>query len=95
MSVDKNEITHIAKLAKLHLTADSRQRYGADLRRILVLVEQMNAVQTDGVQPLAHPLDISARLRPDVVAEKDQRDRFQQGAPLVRDGYYLVPKVID
>ena len=55
----------------------------------------MNAVDTDNVQPLAHPLEIDARLRPDVVTDENQREKNQRCAPQVKDGYYLVPKVIE
>jgi len=55
----------------------------------------MNAVDTQGVKPMAHPLDAVQRLREDVVTEADQREHFQQHAPLVEDGLFLVPKVIE
>lgn len=95
MSIDKTEIEKIAKLAKLHLDDEDSQRYETDLSRILELVEQMNAVDTKGIEPLAHPMDISARLRADIVSEENQREQFQEIAPLVENGYYLVPKVIE
>ena len=71
------------------------ERYAAELANILALVNRMNAVDTEGVVPMAHPLDSLQRLRPDIVSERDQRDVFQKGAPAVRDGFYLVPKVIE
>ena len=71
------------------------ERYAAELANILALVNRMNAVDAEGVVPLAHPLDNVQRLRPDVVSEGDQRDTFQKDAPAVRDGFYLVPKVIE
>ncbi|MGI9228957.1 MAG: Asp-tRNA(Asn)/Glu-tRNA(Gln) amidotransferase subunit GatC [Gammaproteobacteria bacterium] len=95
MSIEKTEIEKVAKLAKLRLEATAGTDYQADLSAILDLVQQMQAVDTDGVAPLAHPLDITARLRPDVVTETDQREQLQRGAALVEAGHYLVPKVIE
>lgn len=95
MSIDSKEISDIAWLARLATDPGEVDHYRRDLTRILELVEQMNDVDTGGVAPLAHPLEIGARLRPDAVTESDQRDRFQAIAPEVRDGLYLVPKVIE
>jgi len=95
MSIDSKEINNIAWLARLATEAGQGERYRRDLGRILELVEQMNGVDTGGVPPLAHPLEITARLRPDEVSESDQRERFQAIAPEVRDGLYIVPKVIE
>jgi aspartyl-tRNA(Asn)/glutamyl-tRNA(Gln) amidotransferase subunit C len=65
------------------------------LSRILDFIEDMNQVDTSQVEPLAHPLDISQRLRADVVSEPVERDKYQKIAPQVEAGLYLVPKVID
>jgi aspartyl-tRNA(Asn)/glutamyl-tRNA(Gln) amidotransferase subunit C len=69
--------------------------YARNLSSILDLVAQMNAVDTRGVQPLAHPLAMTQRLRPDEATEPDQRALFQSIAPQVEAGLYLVPKVIE
>lgn len=95
MSIDSKEINNIAWLARLATAPAELDHYRRDLDNILELVQQMNRVDTDGVTPLAHPLEITARLRPDEVTETDQRERFQAVAPSVRDGLYLVPKVIE
>lgn len=95
MSLDRTTIEHIASLARLSLDPAETEAYQADLGQILDLVNQLNAATTGTVEPLAHPLDLAARLRPDEVSESDQRDLFQARAPAVQDGYYLVPKVID
>jgi len=95
MSLENKEIKKIAWLARLALDDDDIPALSRDLGNILGLVEQMNAVNTDGVKPLAHPLEIKARLRRDEVTEPDQRDHFQRFAPAVEDGLYLVPKVIE
>ncbi|MEG7168327.1 Asp-tRNA(Asn)/Glu-tRNA(Gln) amidotransferase subunit GatC, partial [Pseudomonas aeruginosa] len=61
----------------------------------LGLIDQMQAVDTSGVEPLAHPLEATQRLRPDAVTETDHRDAYQTIAPAVEEGMYLVPKVIE
>jgi aspartyl-tRNA(Asn)/glutamyl-tRNA(Gln) amidotransferase subunit C len=95
MSLDRTEIDRIARLARLGLSEAETAAYAADLAGILRLVEQMNRADTTGVEPLAHPLALKARLRPDQVTETDQRERFQSIAPAVADGLYLVPKVVE
>ena len=95
MSLDKSEIEKIAWLARLGIDEADIPNYEQELSTILELVERMNSVDTSSIEPLAHPLDIAARLREDVVTETNQRDRFQQYAPLTEEGYYLVPKVIE
>jgi aspartyl-tRNA(Asn)/glutamyl-tRNA(Gln) amidotransferase subunit C len=95
MSLDAKEVEKIAHLARLAISAADVPEYARNLSRILDLVEQMNAVNTDDVTPMAHPLELSQRLRPDQVTESDQREHFQAIAPRVEDGLYLVPKVIE
>ncbi len=95
MSLDKPAVEQIARLARLSVDADEAAGFQQELGQILDLVDQLDAATTAGVEPLAHPLDLSARLRPDVATDTDQRERFQSQAPAVENGYYLVPKVID
>ena len=95
MSLQPEDILSIAHLARLQIDADDVPKYAHELSVILELVERMNAVATSDVEPMAHPLDEAQRLRADEVTETDQRDRFQKIAPQVRDGLYLVPRVID
>jgi aspartyl-tRNA(Asn)/glutamyl-tRNA(Gln) amidotransferase subunit C len=95
MSLSNEEIEKIAYLARLKIEADDVSHYAQDLSGILGLVEQMEAIDTTGVEPMAHPQDIAQRLRKDIVTEVDQRDTFQNIAPLTESGLYLVPKVID
>lgn len=95
MSISADEVASIARLARLEIDPDDVPGYAAQLSRILDLVAQMDAVPTDGVAPMAHPLDLSARLRADEITESDERERFQAHAPAVEDGLYLVPKVIE
>jgi aspartyl-tRNA(Asn)/glutamyl-tRNA(Gln) amidotransferase subunit C len=95
MSLDKEAVGKIAHLARLGVDADEYDTYTRNLSDILSFVEQLNAVDTSGVEPMAHPMDASQRLRPDQVSESDQRDEFQRIAPKVEAGLYLVPKVIE
>lgn len=95
MSLGVAEVAKIAHLARLAIRTEDAPAYARNLSAILELVEQMNAVDTTGVAPMAHPLDMAQRLRPDEVAESNQRDRFQSIAPRVEAGLYLVPKVIE
>lgn len=95
MSLDKSDVEKIAHLARLAINEEDVPAYAASLSSILELVEQMSAVNTDDVVPMAHPLDAVQRLREDSVSESDQRDHFQSIAPSVEDGLYLVPKVIE
>jgi aspartyl-tRNA(Asn)/glutamyl-tRNA(Gln) amidotransferase subunit C len=95
MSLDRSDVEKIAHLARLGIEDQEAESYAKDLSNILDLVEQMNAVDTVGVEPMAHPLHMAQRLRPDEVTETDQRDKFQSIAPSVEDGLYLVPKVIE
>jgi aspartyl-tRNA(Asn)/glutamyl-tRNA(Gln) amidotransferase subunit C len=95
MSLDRATVEQIAHLARLAIDEAAIPRYADELSRILDLVEQMNRVDTSAVEPMAHPLDARQRLRADEVTESNQREKFQHGAPLVQDGLYLVPKVIE
>jgi aspartyl-tRNA(Asn)/glutamyl-tRNA(Gln) amidotransferase subunit C len=88
-------VEKIAHLARLAIDDQEAERYARDLSNILNLVEQMNAADTHGATPMAHPLHMAQRLRPDAVTENDQREEFQRIAPLTEDGLYLVPKVIE
>lgn len=95
MLLNKSDVEKIAHLARLEINEADIPLYANNLSNILNLVEQMNAVDTSGVEPMAHPLDASQRLRPDLITERDQRERFQSIAPQVEAGLYLVPKVIE
>ena len=95
MSLQPSDIRTIARLARLAVNEDEIPGIQQQLGNILGLIEQMQAIPTTGIQPLAHPLEINARLRPDVVTETDQREKFQQIAPETSNGFYLVPRVIE
>lgn len=95
MSLDREQVRKIAHLARLQITEQEAVAYADSLSRILGLIEQMNAVDTAGVAPMAHPNEAGLRLRADAVTEADQREKFQKIAPAVEAGLYLVPKVIE
>lgn len=95
MSLQKEDVEKIAHLARLAISEEDVPEYARNLSNILEMVEQMSAVDTNGVEPMAHPLDAVQRLRADQVTEQDQREHFQQNAPLVENGLFLVPQVIE
>lgn len=95
MSLTKKDVENIAHLARLAIDDADIPNYANNLSSILELVEQMNAIDTTDVEPMAHPLDAVQRLRKDDVTEQNRREHFQQVAPLTEAGLYLVPKVIE
>ncbi|WP_134591564.1 Asp-tRNA(Asn)/Glu-tRNA(Gln) amidotransferase subunit GatC [Pseudomonas aeruginosa] len=95
MALERSDVEKIAHLARLGLSEADLPRTPDTLNNILGLIDQMQAVDTSGVEPLAHPLEATQRLRPDAVTETDHRDAYQTIAPAVEEGLYLVPKVIE
>ena len=99
MSLTLSDIGRIANLARLELSGPQSERMLTQLNGFFDIVEQMNAVDTTGVEPLAHPTavidHVSLRLRPDVASEPNNREANQQSAPAVERGLFLVPKVIE
>lgn len=95
MSLTKDQVQHIATLARLKLADAEFDDVVDKLSRIVDFVDQLQAAPTDDVLPMAHPLNMSQRLRADEVTEPNERDAFQKNAPEVEDGYYLVPKVLE
>ena len=95
MSLDAEQVKKIAHLARIEINEADIPGYAETLSSILNLVDQMSAVNTDGVEPMAHPMDASQRLREDIVTESNNRDNFQSVAPKTEDGLYLVPQVIE
>jgi len=95
MSLERADVEKIAHLARLAVSEDQADALVKDLSGILSLVDQMNAVDTNGVAPMAHPLHMAQRLREDVVTEQNNRDRFMAIAPSAEKGLFLVPRVIE
>lgn len=95
MSLTLDQVHRVALLARIELSQAEAERTRDQLNGIFGLIEQMQAVDTSGVEPMSHAVDLSQRLREDKVTETDQRDAFQRVAPEVEAGLYLVPKVIE
>ena len=95
MSLSKDQVQHIAMLARLKLSEDEYAESVEKLSKIVDFVDQLSQADTSGVVPMAHPLDAAQRLRPDAVTEVVERDYYQDNAAAVSDGLYLVPKVIE
>jgi len=95
MAIEQDEIEKIAELARIRIDEDQIGQVTQRITEILQMVDQLQAVDTQDVEPMANPLDATARLRADAVTESDRREAFQAIAPAVENGLYLVPKVID
>jgi aspartyl-tRNA(Asn)/glutamyl-tRNA(Gln) amidotransferase subunit C len=95
MSLTADDVKKIAYLARLGIDQQDIASYAQDLSGMLELMKQMGETDTDGVMPMAHPMDQAQRLRVDEVTEANNRDNFQAIAPQIEDGLYLVPKVIE
>lgn len=95
MSLTAEQLNQVAHLARLELQPEQADHYAKQLSSILDLVGQLSRADTAGVEPMAHPLEMHQRLRPDVVTESNRRETFQGIAPAVEDGVYIVPKVIE
>ena len=92
---DKTDVEKVAQLARLHISDSEIDEVTGRITDILALIDQMQSVDTDAAVPLAHPLDLTQRLREDDVTETNRRDELQLLAPEVEEGLYLVPKVIE
>lgn len=95
MTLETGDVEAIAHLARVAVEEDKLPEYARNLDNVLQLAEQMNAVSTDKVEPIAHPMNAVQRLREDSVTESDQHEKFQTVAPATEDSLYLVPKVIE
>lgn len=95
MSLSDDQIRRLARLARIAVRPDETGAVAERLNRVLGLVDQMRAVDTTGIEPMAHALDLVQRLRPDAVTEQDRRADYQKVAPAVEEGLYLVPKVLE
>lgn len=95
MPLTTDDVKRIAHLARIEIGEDEARATLDKLSGILGLIEEMQAVSTDGIAPMSHSQDVVQRLRDDVVTETDQRELFQSIAPVVENGLYLVPKVIE
>ncbi|MFK4754523.1 Asp-tRNA(Asn)/Glu-tRNA(Gln) amidotransferase subunit GatC [Oceanobacter antarcticus] len=95
MALEQDQVRNIAELCRLQIDDAQIAEYQNNLSNILGLVDQLAAVDTSDVAPMAHPLDAVQRLRTDQVTEENQREHFQQIAPATERGHYLVPRVVE
>ena len=95
MSLTPDDVRRLARLARIAIDPEESGAVLDRLNRVLGLIEEMRKVDTQGIEPMAHALDLVQRLRADEVREANQRDAYQSVAPAVDDGLYLVPKVIE
>ncbi|MBA4741016.1 MAG: Asp-tRNA(Asn)/Glu-tRNA(Gln) amidotransferase subunit GatC [Burkholderiales bacterium] len=95
MSLTKQDVKKAADLARIEVTDQEAEDALGPLKKVFALIEEMQQLDTEAVEPMAHAQDISTRLRDDIVTEKDQREILQASAPAVEKGLFLVPKVID
>ncbi|WP_226665888.1 Asp-tRNA(Asn)/Glu-tRNA(Gln) amidotransferase subunit GatC [Microbulbifer aggregans] len=95
MAVDAQTVEKLAELARIAISEETIDEVSSRLGDVLQLVDQLQAVNTEGVEPMAHPLDEIQVLRKDAVTEPNRREEFLKLAPQTEAGLYLVPKVID
>jgi aspartyl-tRNA(Asn)/glutamyl-tRNA(Gln) amidotransferase subunit C len=95
MTIKKEDVERIAHLARIQVDDTVLAKTTSSLGEVLALVDQLQAADTSGITPLAHPLDMAQRLRPDEVTETDRREALMEAAPEQEEGLFLVPRVID
>jgi aspartyl-tRNA(Asn)/glutamyl-tRNA(Gln) amidotransferase subunit C len=95
MSIKKSEIAYISSLSKLKMEDIEIDKFTRQISDILEMIQQLEKINTDDIEPMAHPLNMNQRLRMDVVTEENQRDLYQENAVESEQGFYKVPKVID
>ena len=95
MSIDKSDIKHLCNLSKLNLDEDEQSLFLKQMQSILGMIEELQEVDTGDIEPMAHPLQMTQRLRVDEITEFNERDKYQKNTEFAEDGFYKVPKVID
>lgn len=95
MSLSKDEIQYIAHLARLEVSESEMSAYTEKLGKIIEFIDELSAADTGELLPMAHPVQMAQRLRPDEVTEGNDRDYIQENAPEVTDGLYVVPRVVE
>ena len=95
MSITRADVEKTAHLARLAVTEENIAATTTRLANVLAMVDQLQAIDTTGIEPLAHPLDTVQRLRADTVTEVNNRDALMSNATAAQDGLFLVPKVIE
>jgi len=95
MTIKKPEIAYISSLSKLKMEDAEMDNYTRQISDILKMIQQLEKVDTDDIEPMAHPLNMKQRLRVDVITEENHRELYQKNAVEFEEGFYKVPKVID
>jgi len=95
MALSDDQVRRLARPARIAIRPQDAAPVVERLNRVLGLIDQLRAVDTAGIEPMAHALDVVQRLRPDKVTDENQRERFQDEAPSKDKGLYLVPKVLE
>ncbi len=95
MSLSKQDVKNAAALARIEITDQEVENALGPLKNVFTLIKEMEKLNTEEVEPMAHAQDISTRLRNDIVTERDQREALQANSPAIEKGLFLVPKVID
>ena len=95
MSIDKSDIKHLCNLSKLNLDDEEQSIFLSQMQSILEMIEELQEVDTGEIEQMAHPLQMTQRLRNDEVTEFNERDKYQKNTDFAEDGFYKVPKVID
>lgn len=95
MSLDKEEVRTIAHLARLSVDESRLDTIASELSRVLDFVDRLDSEDTNGIEPMAHPVSSALHLREDVVTEHNEREILQKPAPALYDGYFTVPRVIE
>ena len=95
MHLENDDVRRLARLARLAVSDAEVERARGQLGAVFALIEQLRAVDTAGVEPMTHAQEMALRLRPDDITEPDRRQDYQQVAPRVERGLYLVPRVIE
>ena len=95
MSLDKQTVAKVARLARIKMTEDELDQYGPQLNKIIEFVEQLEEVDTESVEPLPSPVDIALKLREDVVNDGGYQDKVLANSPENLEGFYVVPKVVE
>ena len=92
MSISSEQVTHIAKLARLKTNPEKSEYFATHLSRIMDLVEKMNQIDTSGVEPMSHPQEAALRLREDVVTAENLRDQYRKSPLLLKPGFIWCPR---
>ena len=95
MSINKSDIEHLCNLSKLNLDDEEQSVFLSQMQSILDMIEELEEVDTGDIEPMAHPLKMTQRLRVDEVTEFNDREKYQKNTDFAEDGFYKVPKVID